>query len=192
MENNVSERGYDVFTSFVTPAKQQEILNRMNDLFDQSGMTLVQLSKVTDISVSALDRYFNGNTKNPHFYTMVTMIIAMGGDIYDILGTSRPADAPAPQAENPYGNLLDAFRSEVEALRADREANSAALEKLSKAVVDLSGANRRKRILNIITASALFVFIILFAVLEIVDLCSPDWGRYQWTAEIVGNFLGKV
>ena len=32
----------------------------------------------------------------------------------------------------------------------------------------------------------------VFCVLEIVDLCNPDWGRYQWATELFGDFLRKL
>ena len=166
-----------VYTSFVTPDKQAEILSRMNELFERSGMTIQQLAKVTYISESALSRYFCGKTKDPHFYTMCTMVIAMGGDINEILGiTPPPAESTPP--ENPYGELLVSYQEEARSLRS-------ALDNLS---VSFARSSRWSRISTAILA----VVLIGFTAVEIVDLCTPDWGRYQWAVEMFERFLYNV
>ncbi len=184
-KNNTPESGEYIFTSFITPERQKEILKRMNELFERSGLTIQQLSQHTYIADTTLTRYFSGKTKNPHFYTMVTMIIAMGGDVNEILGITLPEQSDTAPAENPYGELLDSYREEARTLRSAVDTLTKNLDALTAKITGMSKVVAFRTI-------ALFVVIAVFCVLEVVDICNPDWGRYQWAVEMFGTFLQRV
>lgn len=178
-----AEEHVETPTSLFTLARQEEIYRKVKALLDASGMTLQQLSRVTYISERTLSRYFTGKTKDPHFYTLCTIIIALGGDVDEILGVSSPTES-APQ-ENPYADLITSYRNEAKTLRAALDNITADLSSLCASIA------RTKRVITIRTI-ALLVVISIFCVLEIVDLCNPDWGRYQWVTEMFGHYLEKV
>ena len=183
---------YDVFTSFVTPKKHQEILERMNVLFESSGMSAAQLSRMTSISESTITRYFSGDTKNPHFYTMVTMILAMGGDMNEILGLTLPSQSDGEVPENPYGELLDSYREEVKNLREETGTLRTVIESLR---TDFDALTKQIGLMARTTTVRTIVLVIIigiFCTLEIIDICNPDWGRYQWATELFHNFLYNI
>lgn len=175
-------RNDETYTSFVTPEKQKEILHRMQDLLKKSGMTIQQLSDVTYISESTITRYFAGKTKDPHFFTMVTLIIAMGGDVNEILGITpaKPDEAPA---ENPYGVLLEAYRTGMNSLADAVDTQTAAMLKMQ------SRFDKRQK-WNTVIYAIFAVILVSFTALELVDLFSPEWGRYQCLAQTFRDFFG--
>lgn len=182
--NVTPEEKSAVATSLFSLERQDIIFRRVKDLFQKSGMSVKQLSRVTEIPERTLTRYFAGKTKDPHFYTLCTMIIAMGGDVNMILGVSplKPIDTAD---KNPYGQLIDSYRNEAKTLRS-------ALEKitddLTKLTVRISHANKTALILAI----ALIIIVAVFCTLEIIDLSNPDWGRYQWAMESLLSFLERI
>lgn len=169
--NVVTEDHSDGTTSLFTADKQEDTYRRMQELLTKSGMTYSQLARVTYISERTITRYFHGKTKDPHFYTLCTMIIALGGDVNEILGVSPKAAAPA---ENPYTELITAYRDHTTTL-------TSAVDRMAS----------RAKFLTIILF-VLCLLVLTFTALEIVDLCNPNWGRYQWAVELFGSFLHKV
>ena len=174
-------RNDDTCTSFITPEKQKEILHRMQALFKKSGMTIQQLSDVTYISESTLTRFFAGKTKNPHFYTLITLIVAMGGDIYEILGITAPVPAECIP-ENPYGVLLDAYRDGMNSL-------SESVETLTASMHHMQMRFDRRQKWNFALYTLFALILISFTALEIIDFLSPEWGRYQLLAQSFQDFL---
>ena len=180
------EERSDGTTALFTPKKQDEVFARMKALYERSGMSSAQLANVTYISERTISRYFAGKTKDPHFYTLCTMIIALGGDINEITGVSVPSvSVPSAPADNPYGDLITSYRNEAKTLRSALEQITSDLTALT---ARLASANKFIAIRTI----ALIAVIAVFCALEIVDICNPDWGRYQWVVELFGSFLHKV
>lgn len=175
----------DTSTSLFTPAKQEEIFAKIKALHSSSGITIQQLSRVTYISERTLSRYFSGKTKDPHFYTLCTIIIALGGDVNEILGISSPSSDGSAPSDNPYGDLILSYRNEAQTQRA-------VLENITSTLGTITGKLTHTRRLNTICVIFLLVVISVFCILEIVDLCNPDWGRYQWVTDLFGHFLEKV
>ena len=169
----------ETLTSFVTPEKQKQIHANVQRLFNASGMSIQRLSDVTYISESTLTRYFSGKTKDPHFYTLCTIILALGGDVNEVLGLT-PKDPSAQPPENPYAVLLDAYRSGLNSL-------SASVEGLSVAFVESAARHRRQRKWMIVALVALSVILLGFLTVEIVDLSVHDWGRYRWIVSHIGG-----
>lgn len=182
-----SEVVQDVHTALFTSDKEKAVLKRMTELYEHSGMSIPALSRVTGIGESTVVRYVTGRTKNPHMFTMVTLIEAMGGNLYDILGLVPPNDPVAVSAPvgNPYGELIDSYREETNTLRSAVDILTRNLDALTNKISGMS------KIVAIRTF-ALLIVIGVFCVLEIVDLSNPDWGRYQWVTELFGQFLHKV
>lgn len=177
----------EVRTSLFTPEKEEAVLRRLNELYKNSGISIPSLVRVTGLSESTVTRYVTGKTKDPHVFTMVTLIVAMGGNLYDILGLIPPSDPVAVSAPvgNPYGELIDTCINAAQSSQASNEKLSSSVEILSKKL------NRNNRIIILLSA-VLALLLCVFCVLEIVDLCNPDWGRYQWATELFGDFLRKL
>ncbi len=171
-------------TAMFTPEKQEEVFQRMKALFDRSGMTYSQLSRVTYISERTITRYFAGKTKDPHFYTLCTMIIAMCGDVNEILGITPSPDAPTPSSD-PYGELIESYRNEAKTLRT-------AIEKITGDIGSLTARIAAAHKIIAVRTVIMILVIAVFCVLEIVDLCRPDWGRYQWALDLFGSFLHRM
>ena len=182
-----ADASQEVHTALFTPEKEQAVLRRVGELNERSNMSIQELSRITHLSESTVVRYVTGKTKNPHLYTMVTLIVAMGGDIYEILGIAPPDD-PVPVSApvgNPYGELIESFREEAVTLRAAVESLVKDLDALTHKITGMSRVVAARTI-------ALLIVVGVFCVLEIVDLCNPDWGRYQWAIELFQSFLHKV
>ena len=184
LKNPTPEEVSDGTTALFTPEKQDTIFRRMNDLFDRYGRNVTMLSRVTDISERTISRYFSGKTKDPHFYTLCTMIIAMGGDVNQILGIT-PTQVIDTEDRNPYGQLIESYRNEAQTLRA-------ALNKITADLDALTARISHAHKLIAIRTIALIVVISIFCALEIIDLCNPSWGRYQWALDLFRSFLHKV
>ena len=148
----------DGCTALITPEKQEEIYARMCALFKSSGMTIQQLSRVTYISERTLTRYFHDQTKNPHMYTMATIIVALGGDVNEILGFAPPK---AVEAVNPYAELISAYQENTRIL-------SEAVDRMAK----------RTYVLSVVIA-VLALAVLGFLGIEIVDVLTPEWGRWS-------------
>lgn len=58
-------------------------------LFKKSNLTYQQLSDMTGISPSTLNRFFQGKVKNPSFYNVVSIIKALGGSVDELVGIHR-------------------------------------------------------------------------------------------------------
>jgi transcriptional regulator with XRE-family HTH domain len=177
----------EVQTSLFTPEKEQAVLRRLKELYERSGMTIPELVRITHLSESTVTRYVTGKTKNPHLYTMVTLVEVMGGNLYEILGLVPPTESVPVSAPvgNPYGELLDSFRDENSTLRSALDKITGILETMSAKL------NRTSKTIAVLSV-CLFVLLGLFCALEIVDLITPNWGRYQWAAGIFESFLQKV
>ena len=185
--DSAKNEALEVRTSLFTPEKEEAVLRRLNELYKNSGISIPSLVRVTGLSESTVTRYVTGKTKDPHVFTMVTLIVAMGGNLYDILGLIPPSDPVAVSAPvgNPYGELIDTCISAAQSSQASNEKLASSVEILSKKL------NRNNRIIILLSA-VLALFLCVFCVLEIVDLCTPEWGRYQWATELYSHFLQKV
>lgn len=174
-------------TSLFTPEKEEYVRARFIELYKNSNRHIPTLVRVTRLSESTVTRYVNGKFKNPHLFPMVTLIVALGGDVYDILGLVPPSDPVAVSAPvgNSYGELIDTCINAAQSAQASNEKLASSVEILSKKL------NRNNRIIILLSA-VLALFLCVFCVLEIVDLCNPDWGRYQWVTEMFGDFLRKL
>lgn len=177
----------EVQTSLFTPEKEQAVLRRLKELYERSGMTIPDLVRLAHISESTVTRYVTEKTKNPHLYTMVTLVEVMGGNLYEILGLVPPTESVPVSAPvgNPYGELLDSFREENSTLRSAVDKITGILETMSAKL------NRTSKTIALLSA-CLCIVIALFCVLEFVDLSTPNWGRYQWVTEMFGQFLQNV
>lgn len=169
----------ETLTSFVTPEKQKQIHSRVQKLLKSSGMSIQRLSDVTYISESTLTRYFSGKTKDPHFYTLCTIILALGGDVNDVLGLT-PADTTVQPGENPYADLLEAYRTGMNSL-------AASVESLSASVVEIKSRYFRQRKWMASAIVALCIVLLCFFAVEIIDLSVHDWGRWRWIVSSVGG-----
>ena len=145
-------------TALFTPEKVEDVYRSMCALFKSSGMTITQLSRVTYVSERTLTRYFQGKTKNPHMYTMATIIVALGGDVNEILGFAPPKTV---EAVNPYADLISAYQENTRIL-------SDTVERMAK----------RTFMLSVVVAVLAFA-VLGFLGIEIVDLCIPEWGRWS-------------
>lgn len=145
-------------TALFTPEKLEEIHGRMCALLKSSGMNIAQLSRVTLTSERSLARYFQGKTKNPYLFSMVTVIVALGGDVNEILGLTPPKVA---EAVNPYSDLISAYQDNTRIL-------SDSVDRMTK----------RTFLLSVVVAVLAFS-VLGFLGIEIVDIFTPEWGRWS-------------
>lgn len=187
MDSEKQAADTEVQTSLFTPEIEQAVLRRLKELHERSGITIPELVRITHLSESTVTRYVTGKTKNPHLYTMVTLVEVMGGNLYEILGLVPPTESVPVSAPvgNPYGELLDSFRDENSTLRLAVDKITGILETMSAKL------NRTSKTIALLSA-CLCIVVALFCVLEVVDLATPNWGRYQWAAGIFESFLQKV
>ena len=139
-------------TALFTPEKQEEIYKRMCALLESSGMTISQLSRVTYISERTLTRFFHNQVKNPHMYSMATIIVALGGDVNDVLGFTPPK---VVEAVNPYADLISAYQDNTRIL-------SESVDRMTK----------RTFLLSVVVAVLAFV-VLGFLGIDIVDILMP-------------------
>ncbi|MBR2131518.1 MAG: helix-turn-helix transcriptional regulator [Oscillospiraceae bacterium] len=185
-QTTATEQTSYALSSLFPPEKVEVILCNLRELYKRSGLNTTYVSKASGLSESTVVRYVTGKSKNPHIFPMVSIILVMGGDIYEILGIPSPSSFAVPvPTENPYGDLIEASRAAAQDTIASNEKLSSTVELLSK---QLGRSNKTIIILCVI----LCIFLLIFSALEIVDLCNPDWGRYQWAAELFEQFLQKV
>ena len=186
-KNTSPESAAEISTTLFTPEKEEAVLRRLQELYKNSGMSIPSLVRITGLGESTVVRYVTGKTKNPHVFTMVTLIEAMGGNLYDILGLVPPGDPVSVSAPvgNPYGELIESYREEANTLRSAVDILTRNLDALTNKITGMS------RVVAVRTI-ALIVVVAVFCVLEIVDLSNPDWGRYQWVTEMFGQFLHNI
>lgn len=177
----------EVQTSLFTPEKEEYVRTRFIELYKKNNGHIPTLVRITGLSESTVTRYVNGKFKNPHLFPMVTLIVALGGDVYDILGLVPPSDPVAVSAPvgKPYGDMIESFREENNTLRLEVDKITGILETMSAKL------NRTSKTIALLSA-CLCIVVALFCVLEVIDLATPNWGRYQWAAGIFESFLQKV
>lgn len=157
--------------SLFTEEKQDRVLERVQALFRESGMTLTELAGLACVSESAVTRYLSGKTKNPHFFTVCAIVLALGGDINAIL--RLPGEERAPEPDNPYREIIEIYRQDL----AEKKERISTLERLM----------RKNLAVTIVTLALLALMLGCVIAVCIYDLQHPDRG---WWQQVQGSIRG--
>lgn len=124
----------------------------LTELKNKSGMSWTALEKATGMSESAIRKIFSGETADPRFNTVQSLVSAMGGSMEGFNGEKEPA--PEPE---------DIHEQRLEELRRNSEAQIKSL--------------RRDKIILAFTTGALLLIIIALLVLDLA-FGTKGWIRY--------------
>lgn len=179
----------------------QEI-ERIRLLKQTCGMTNREISAIVGISEATVQRYINGDVKEPSIESLRALIVAMGGNPDDILGdkedenedgdgdeeigedemTERAASIPGIAT---YERMILAME---ERHRAEIERINSAHERAREAMIaehrDAIKEKRRWQIAHVIIIGILVAFIML---LFLIDVTNPDVG---WFRDALNSIVG--
>lgn len=163
------------FPAILTPERQEEIRSRVVALHERSGITVADLAAVSGVSESTITRYFAGKTKDPQFCTLCAIILALGGDINEIIS----ADSfDADPTQNQYREFVEMYQRDI-----------AAKNESIKIMMRLVSRNHVETLAMLGVLLAVLAFVIgVF----LYDLAHPDRGWFQHVAEYAGAFLWSV
>lgn len=63
--------------------------DKLNAMKEKSGMTNQQIAEVSKIPIGTVSRIFSGQTEDPSFSTLTSIIKAMNGSVDELIGIER-------------------------------------------------------------------------------------------------------
>lgn len=154
-------------SSVFSDAQQDACFSRIGDLFSDSGMSVSELAQICALNETTVARCLAGKTKSPCFFTVCSIVLALGGDVSAVLGLS---DA---EPENPYLDLIEMYRADV--------------AKKNKRIDVLEHLLRRNLAATIITLVILAVIVVFLIFAASYDLSHSDRG---WWRAAMDAFCG--
>lgn len=122
-----------------------ELLDTLQQLKEKAGLTNDEIGRLAGLSTATARRYISGEVKDAPRATIEKIILALGGNVADILGVKEPFD-------------VEIYKSMLQEIRADhREEITRLIESHNKIV-----SNKDKWL------TRLFCLCVAFAVLAIV------------------------
>lgn len=98
------------------------MLQKLKKLRDDSRMTYQQVADAGGIPLSTVNRILSGQTPNPSFITIASMIRAMGGSLDDFFGGESVPDSP-PESADCDDDIIGMYRemlAQKDAVIADK------------------------------------------------------------------------
>ncbi len=137
------------------------LIQKMQNLKDESQMSYQDIADKSGVPVSTVRRIFSGQTPDPGYTTVLSIIEAMGGSDEDIKNDvseqqRSDSDTPAQQKNDSVS------RQSVERLCSVYERTIADKNKLIKALLII-----------VLSMTAIFIFLLVW------DLCNPNIGFFR-------------
>ena len=92
----------------------------LTELKNKSGMSWTALEKATGMSESAIRKIFSGETADPRFNTVQSLVSAMGGSMEGFNGEKEPAPEPEDIHEQRLEELRRNSEAQIKSLRRDK------------------------------------------------------------------------
>ena len=92
----------------------------LTELKNKSGMSWTALEKATGMSESAIRKIFSGETADPRFNTVQSLVSAMGGSMEGFNGEKEPAPEPEDLHEQRLEELRRNSEAQIKSLRRDK------------------------------------------------------------------------
>ncbi|HBK01579.1 MAG TPA: hypothetical protein DDY77_00920 [Clostridiales bacterium] len=127
------------------------LLKKMQELKDETKMTYQDIADKSGVPLSTVKRIFSGQTPDPGYTSIISIIEAMGGSAEDIKGNNTSAQT------NSFVS-----RQSVERLCSVYEHSLSDKNKLIKALLII-----------ILSMMAIFIFLLVW------DLCNPNVGFFR-------------
>lgn len=154
-------------SSVFSDAQQDACFSRIGDLFSASGMSVSELAQICALNETTVARCLAGKTKSPCFFTVCSIVMALGGDISAVLGLSDV------EPDNPYRDLIEMYRADV--------------ARKNKRIDVLEHLLRRNLSITIITLVILALTVVFLICATAYDFSHPDRG---WWRAVMGAFCG--
>lgn len=135
------------------------LIKKMQNLKDETKMSYQDIADKSGVPVSTVKRIFSGQTPDPGYSTVLSIIEAMGGSVEDVKNNApeQPKNDTPEQQKNETVS-----RQSVERLCAVYEHTIADKNKLIKALLII-----------VLSMMAIFIFLLIW------DLCNPNIGFFR-------------
>lgn len=127
------------------------LLKKMQELKDETKMTYQDIADKSGVPLSTVKRIFSGQTPDPGYTSIISIIEAMGGSAEDIKGNNTSAQTNSFVSRQSVERLCSVYEH------------------------SLSDKNKLIKALLIIILSMMSVFIFLL----VWDLCNPNIGFFR-------------
>lgn len=165
-----------------------QAIAKMAELKQKCGMSNKDLAAVTGMAESTVQRYLTGAQKDPPIENVRALIVAMGGDPDDILGTKLEAQEDVYIPAMPQASLTSQDRAMYEhMILAMEERHRAEIERINRAherarealIADHREAIKEKKRWQIAHVIIIGVLVTFIMVLFVIDILNPDVGWFQ-------------
>lgn len=163
------------------------VFNYLALLKEKTGMSWADIEAASRIPQATVRKIFSGETKNPAFDTVVAIVIAMGGNINDLIAGIDPnLSASEEKTESESFNFLNCkechivtsmvktYESRIEDMKESFNERSTHFRNVTDSRIE--DMKKDKMVLSI-TLGCLICFLIIMI---IIDLCigTKGWIRY--------------
>lgn len=161
-------------------------LSKLENLREAKGFSRQKLSEKSGVEYSALSRFLNGDTKNPSFTNVVSIIRALDGSVDEFVGikpsTPEPSAAPPAQPQN-----VDFYERVFADMRLQFDTQISRLEEKHRLrISDLEKSRNRTFVLLVIVSVTLFSLLLFTIGTLIYDISNPNQGWIQMWAALRG------
>lgn len=98
---------------------------KLQKIKEERGLTLVEISKISNLPLTTVTRIFNGQTPNPSFETVSQIAIALGTSLDELAGLKTPdptpVAAPVVAALDSYAELIKEKDERIRELKEEKE-----------------------------------------------------------------------
>lgn len=138
--------------------RRRIMLQKLKKLKDDSHMTCQQVADASGIPLSTVNRILSGQTLNPSFITIASMIRAMGGSLDDFFDGESVPDS-LPESADCNDDIIEMYR-----------------EMLSQKDAVIADKNRwiKFLLISVLVLAGIFVCIALF------DVFDPNFGYVRY------------
>lgn len=145
-------------------------LDKLKALKKERGLTNAEIATLSGVPVSTVNRIFSGETPNPQFESIVSIVVALGGSLDELVGIRGSEEASSPaQADQTIAAYAEAVK-EKDARIADKERSIQSFKEV------VSNLRREKTRILIFTGVVLVLVIGAF----LADLLNGSFGNIRY------------
>lgn len=174
-------------------------LEKLKVLFDEKKMSRQKLSELSGVEYSALCRFFSGDSKNPSFMNVVSIIRALGGSVDEFVGIKKTAEAPPPAAperpqnvdfyERVFADMRLQFDTQISRLE---DKHRLRVQEIADRANEIEKSRHRTFVALIVISVVLFAILFLSIGVLAYDLTHLDRGWFQMMFSGANGLFSKI
>ena len=154
-------------------------INYINELRKAKNLSVQALSDLANVPKSTLDKVLSGQTENPQFSLIVSVVKALGGSLDEMYGLPQKASPLQHEEALAYEREIARLKARIEEQsHSHRKSMDALVEAHKNSTTHLKDRLHFQTILVGILLVALAVLIVTLLVF-LWDALHSDWGRFQ-------------